>query len=393
MSDNDNMHICDGCGESTATARCAGCRKVWYCSKQCQNDLWTWHIFECGPRRSIPTAYHLAKAVYDDLLPTDPQTNKEWGLDKAASIDPSGPFKIFGLYVDLIKICDVKPQQLHKWRVQGTLIQEIKAIYEATPLHARGGYYPWFLEHQEVLENPMVSASEWKSMAEAMKRRAWVALGNSATASSTAIDEFVQSLSKEQIDCFVLYAMLQSSGHPGPDTDLYVPFGFCTCPALYDEIQLAGAYQALFAASTFDEVCEAYSAGTLFRLFQTKNVSMGRVRCDLLADALEGRPSSHKSVWTLKKFVASGGNGSPSLAVTFDYGFINSAGNVETRKQLLGLYKAYFELSRANPLELHAACVEGRLFRFFTEDMQMTLPGDPGLFGRLLKNMNPLQEH
>ncbi len=208
MSDNDSIHMCDGCGESAATARCAGCRKVWYCSKQCQNDLWTWHIFECGPRRSIPTAYYLAKAVYDDLLPTGPQTNKEWGLDKAASIDPSGPFKMFGLYVGLIKICDVKPQQLHKWRVQGTLIQEIKAIYEASPLHARGGYYPWFLEHQEVLENPMVSASEWKSMADAMKRRAWVALGNSATASSTAIDEFVQSLSKEQIDCFVLYAML-----------------------------------------------------------------------------------------------------------------------------------------------------------------------------------------
>ncbi|KAI0338172.1 hypothetical protein BDW22DRAFT_818430 [Trametopsis cervina] len=146
-----NMHICDCCRENEATQRCSGCRKKWYCNQECQSAKWPLHIFECNPQQPINTAYHLTLAISEDTLPTDPLTLREWGFDKADLISDEAPFKLFGLYVGLIKSLGVKPQQLHKWRIRGTLIAEIKAKYEAFPVGVRGEYYPWFLEHQYIL--------------------------------------------------------------------------------------------------------------------------------------------------------------------------------------------------------------------------------------------------
>ncbi|KAI0791549.1 hypothetical protein BC629DRAFT_1510255 [Irpex lacteus] len=156
MSTPGDSRICDFCRDEPATSRCSGCQKSWYCSKKCQTDHWTFHIFECNPharRHPIPTMYHLAFAVYADELPADTRTLREWGFSKAEMIDEQAPFELFGLYIGLIKILGVKPQVLNRWRVQGRLIEEIKSIFEAMPRDARGLYYPWFLQHQVVLEN------------------------------------------------------------------------------------------------------------------------------------------------------------------------------------------------------------------------------------------------
>ncbi|KAI0742194.1 hypothetical protein BC629DRAFT_254024 [Irpex lacteus] len=389
---SEHLHRCGACLEYTATRRCTGCQKVWYCSKDCQTAIWHRHIFECKPRRPINTADHLALAVYDDLLPTDQETLKDWGIDKAGLYSPRGPSMIFGLYVGLIKYCDVKPQQLHKWRLQGRLIPEIKAIYEAIPTHARGGYYAWFLEHQSILEDPEMSNNDTGTMAEGMQRRAWVALGNSPNASATTIRTFINNLPLERQICFKVYAVLLSSSHPGPDIAYYLWFGFCICPSLYEEMQLGRAYMALIDTCTFDEFCEAYSSGTLFRLFQKKNIPMNGIRCDLLADVLGGGPTIWKSVWDLKQFVAADGQGTLALSSTVDYGFSNCANSEKPGKPLFNLYKTFFEMRHADPLKLHAACVEGRLFKFFTEDISIKLPGSRKLFKRLLKNPYPLPE-
>ncbi|KAI0084398.1 hypothetical protein BDY19DRAFT_909874 [Irpex rosettiformis] len=378
---------CGACGEPNAPKRCSGCHKAWYCNKECQENGWTLHIFDCKRRRPINTADRLAQAVFQDLLPTDPQTRKDWGIDKANLIYPDGPYMIFGLLAGLIKYCNVKPIQLHKWRLQGRLIPEIKAIYEAIPAQARGGYYPWFLEHQYVLEDPEVKSHELTSAADEMRRRAWVAIGGSPTASSATIVEYIQGLPPDRGECFLLYSLLHSSGHPGPDVDIYLNFGFCVCPTQYEEMGLGRAYKELVDACTFDDFCNAYANNTLMKLFETHGVTIQRVQVHLLADVLSGEPT--KSVWKLKQWIASGGEGKLVLSATFDYGFKNCS-NDEDRKQLFALYKAFFESGESDPLKLHATCIEGHLFRFFADDVKMALPGSRELFERLLKNLYPL---
>lgn len=395
---SEHLHVCEGCLERTAARRCTGCQKVWYCNKECQTSNWVRHIFKCKPHRPINTADHLALAVYEDLLPTDAQTLKEWGFDKAAFFEPSGPSKLFGVYVGLINYHKIKPQQLHKWRVGGTLLAEIKAAYDDIPPPARGEYYSWFLEHQSVLlefdetETADVGIDQaMVSMVEGMERRAWKAMGKSPTASIATIRSYALNLPMDQQACFQLWMLILSFSHPNPAMPLYLSFGFCICPTESEETLLAHAYRLLIVACTFDEFGEAYSSRTLVRLFQAKNIPMHGVRSDWLADVL-GR-GSIKTVWRLKQFIASDGQETLMRSATVDYGFRNCLDNDELGGQLAGLYKMFFEMSDADPLKLHAACVQGRLFRFFTDDMRMKLPGSRKLFKRLLKNPYPLPNY
>ncbi len=41
---------CSGCikGEGVTLSRCSGCKKVYYCSSQCQRDDWYYHKMECA---------------------------------------------------------------------------------------------------------------------------------------------------------------------------------------------------------------------------------------------------------------------------------------------------------------------------------------------------------
>lgn len=301
---------------------------------------------------------------------------------------------MFGLYVGLIKYRDVKPQQLHKWRLQGRLIPEIKAIYEAIPTYARGEYYAWFLEHQSILEEPELSKNDAEYVVEGMQRRAWVALGNSPDASPSTILTFVENLPLERQICLNLYGHLLSNSHPGPDKIDYLRFGFCICPSEYEETGLCILYLGLIETCTFDEFCKAYSSGTLFRLLQTKNIPMlsDAILVDLLKYVLGGSPTTYKSVWLLKQFIAADEQGVLDPSSTVDYGFSNCTNSEKHGRPLFNLYKTFFEMQHADPLKLHATCVEGRLVKFFTEDISMKLPGSRKLFKRLLKNPYPLPE-
>lgn len=107
------------------------------------------------------------------------------------------------------------------------------------------------------------------------------------------------------------------------------------------------------------------------------------------------------SVWDLKEYIknkiASGKESdktySPIPSVYVDYGFFNCA-STEEHRMLVDLYKDFFVLEveeKANSRKLHSACVRGRLFAFFTEDLLFKLePKD--VYKRLLKNPYPLPE-
>ena len=60
------------------------------------------------------------------------------------ALTPENMSNLLGLYQGLIKYLEVKPKTIHRWRVKGRLIEEIKVTYEKLPLGSDRGYYPWF---------------------------------------------------------------------------------------------------------------------------------------------------------------------------------------------------------------------------------------------------------
>ncbi|KAJ7836242.1 hypothetical protein B0H14DRAFT_2449888, partial [Mycena olivaceomarginata] len=144
---------CDGCGHdiSRATAlKCPGCSDL-YCSQSCLENLADWHVRYCtNPRRPLTTADNLVTATFEDMFPDDPQTNEDYFFNRVRT--PHDKTYLFGLYIGILKYHDVKPSTLHEWRLSGTMVENIKALYEPIPVGARGGYYPWFLKHLDIFE-------------------------------------------------------------------------------------------------------------------------------------------------------------------------------------------------------------------------------------------------
>ena len=97
------VRTCDGClddhNDEANLKRCSGCRKVYYCSTDCQKSSWPFHIFDCKPRHSINTAYYLAQAVYQDRIPEHPQTCADYGFDRAFTGEEKS--KLIGLYIGM----------------------------------------------------------------------------------------------------------------------------------------------------------------------------------------------------------------------------------------------------------------------------------------------------
>ena len=109
------MVQCKFCRKDSAEEwGCSDCNsKVVYCSKACQIANWPHHIFDCYAYRgkTVPTAYHLARACYRDLLPTDKQTLEDYGLNKAYT--PFNQMMLMGLYVGLFKYLEINPETVH----------------------------------------------------------------------------------------------------------------------------------------------------------------------------------------------------------------------------------------------------------------------------------------
>ena len=160
-------HKCHGCSEDydeVNLRRCAGCRKVFYCSTACQKYDWVAHIFDCKPKRPINTADYLVLAVRENLFPEYLQTCKDYGFNRAATMEEkTNLFSLYiGTYATLFKVgssfsnvvyalaallgmLKVPPKTTHDWCVRGVLIDEIKAAFYELPEGYRGGYFPWFL--------------------------------------------------------------------------------------------------------------------------------------------------------------------------------------------------------------------------------------------------------
>ena len=111
------MVQCQSCEEEREGKwKCVGKSKVVYSSKACQLAHWPHHIFDCYAYRgkTVPSAYHLARSCYRDLLPTDNQTLEDYGFNRA--VTPFNQTMLLGLYQGLFNYFSLKPKTVLTWR-------------------------------------------------------------------------------------------------------------------------------------------------------------------------------------------------------------------------------------------------------------------------------------
>lgn len=385
--------VCDWCEEKNpAKGLCGSCRKVGYCSKTCQDRAWPRHIFDCTPGQKIPTAYHLARAVYSDRFPEDKQTRIDWGFEKAG--DRSEQSKLLGLFRGLLLHCDVRPQTIRQWRKNGILVEGIKTAFEQIPPKSRELYYPWFLYNQHLLDDRIAVETPGLGTVMFNYRVAWKQLRRPASATDIEISAYVDSLPELAQSCFGLYVVILAGAHPGARLDLWREFGFCALTNEAEEIMLAQKYQQLINCCTFEAFVTAFTNSDIPDFFRANGIAPpeGPLFADVMADRL-----ANKSVWDLKQYITATEQTSdpgekpkviPSVRV--DYGFFNCANEKDTQ-MLEDTYRRYFTLPNANPLELHQAAIKGRIYPHIVNDMKIKLV-PKNVYTRLMKNPYPLRE-
>lgn len=384
---------CNCCGE-IGRYMCSRCSKAWYCSKSCQVSVLYRHKFDCDPP-TITTADRLVLACMEDFMPRDFQTLQDYGFHRASTHE--NQTMLLGLYQGLTKYLSVEANALNRWRKKGILVQQIKKHFDEIPVKSRGGYYPWFLKNQWVLDGKVVGERLGK---EQMFNLAWTYAGGSPNTPFPEIQRKVAEWEEPKFVCFILCSLLMSDIIPGPnDPQTYIHFGFCTCDDWYEEMKLARMYTSLLLKDTFDELVNAYKSSSVHFLLHSKFTAPDQSTPDLLEGVLSASPKKILPVWYLKQFVLKGPEGrvGPNsfdlpdrLDVNVDYGFRNCTNKSEF-EALKAAYKLFFDHPdiHRNVLELHKACLEGNLYEYLSGIINL---GKNDILKRLMQNPYPVRD-
>lgn len=391
----DTAKECSWCERPTKKLmRCSRCKnpKDTYCSKKCQRDAWPSHIFRCQPGQYINTAYRLYKACIGDVMPDDEETRRDYGFTKAErTMGGAATVMLCGLYRGLFVHLDVAPQDVHKWRREGRLVQGIKDAFERIPPQNRGAYFPWFLEHQSVLDNDAPDDDLFMGHIAAIIRAAWIKTGGSPSDSLNVINSKISILPPSRQACHIFYRAFANNAYPNPIEEQWLKFGFVATLNNEQEANLGVAYRALLNVCTFEELCTAYEESSIPALFERYLLQCTRHFRDVMA----GTPHVNKSVWDLKQYVdklnagAGADSTTPVRSAAADYGYINCKTHAD-RERLDTAYKRYFAHPQTDPIALHHACIQGKLLQYLAPFVQWEASQHHAYAG-LLWNMYPLR--
>jgi hypothetical protein len=196
----------------------------------------------------------------------------------------------------------------------------------------------------------------------------------------------VYTLSNARNSSALLVKVLLYAASPNPIEANWNNFGFCTCDCEGKEGMLGGLYQRLLHGygqvfsdlpdrywpqhlrnlenASFTEFWQAFKSGSLIQLMDAKDLKSDRLQFPYLETYLSVPPfMARSSVWLLKQFLAVNDPADfpPYPTVNCDYGFRNCQ-TLEEICILMEIYKRL--LIKADPLELHKACLAGQLFEF-----------------------------
>ncbi|KAF2443258.1 hypothetical protein P171DRAFT_487209 [Karstenula rhodostoma CBS 690.94] len=295
------------------------------------------------------TKHYLWKSLGEDLIPEDEDVLQEFGFNNV--MFDKDRTHLFGVYQGLYLSGEFSPKELHEWRVQGTMVEKIKEFYYSYPGHSRGQYFPWWLKNLHRLETPTTKEEAEQTLAATFYDKAKPYLDpEDRDTHPTALKPDAKRNS------FAMLALILHRLTPSPNITLYHSFAFTTCRSRAEESQLLDICQLLLPYPPRHIRCillvDSHGLNTLRSLLPH--------HCAFLSVPPSG---PHTSVWDLKQFLETGDlvTHPPVPAVGCDYGFFNCAGFEDTCT-LMEIYGRVLE--RADPMELHGACVAGRLFEF-----------------------------
>ncbi|KAF2026863.1 hypothetical protein EK21DRAFT_91991 [Setomelanomma holmii] len=302
--------------------RCPYCDRGWYCSRKCAQQ-YTSHRFNCSGQ-SITSVDYLVKAIYEDQIPNDPRTVEDYDFGRCQTCAEKP--HVLGLYGGLIRHEMVFSKDLHKWRTEGRLVENIVAAFSAIPAKSRGGYHPWFLQNQGMFEPPSSEQTHQPTnlLAKAFKE-AWEFPHPGVSAL-----HFTDLEPTEKRDAFFMLAMAREHMYPNPtdSADLWYNFEFCSCLNVHEESKLGGLYDTLLhgnkfrvdynkslgvsisdipylPTATFEEFWKAYSAGRLVPLMDKYGLTQERRRFPNLTQLFKSRQASRDpTVWRLCHYLA-----------------------------------------------------------------------------------------
>jgi hypothetical protein len=336
-------------------------------------------------------------SLAEDLMPEEEEVLEDFGFDNLVSAQDKT--YLLGVYIGLYLSGQFSAEDIHEWRVRGTLVDKIKEYYYSISEMSRGQYFPWFLKNSYALGPPKTKEESQQRLIATFfdKAKPYLDEKDRNTAAKDLNPE-AKSLSY----CLLAQTLLRIT--PNPAEKNWYSFGFVTCRGQDEERILVNLYQLLLTQSdgsffyeyhsrqrgaiqpaTFTQFWKAYEAGTLIQLMDSKGLKELRSRLPFLEEFLSVPPIGPRpSVWNLKQFLEIDDPmaPTPTRSVEVDYGFINCR-TLEDTCTLIEIYKKV--LLTANPLELHKACVAGDLFWFAAGHIQMKKTWEP-----LMQNLYPL---
>jgi len=262
------------------------------------------------------------------------------------------------------------------------LASELKATFNAEPEVNQCSQYMWFLKNQWVLDTALTPTMRQlqraiDQSAENDARVLEYAGIPGATGSNSLIQEvehrrgIFATWPEHKLTCIRFCIKMFAKSLFPYDDPLWVYFGFCACPpgSKLDndnpqEFLMGALYTCLMNFCSFEELCDAYNTSSLAQLFLSHNLEPFEL-FPHMADVLEGSPHRFKSIWYLKQAIVRNRFEVPPKEVTslaVDYGFVNCKENAETM-ELKQAYRSYLLEKAGDPLDLHDAAMEGRLFR------------------------------
>ncbi|KAI6137182.1 hypothetical protein F5141DRAFT_1209513 [Pisolithus sp. B1] len=326
-------------------------------------------------RRPLDTADYLVRACWAGCLDdVDGDTAEDFGFMKFASDHDLR--KLFDLFVGLTRM-GVRSRELHEWQTEGTLTKNIIARYEAIPPRDRGMHYLWFRKNLDNFNSRDVQPD-------------FLAVARPYLDPEDRDKEPHELVPEAKRKSFLLYSMLLNGYHPNPslsDTickDLYFEFGFVTGCGSEGEYVLPWVYRSLINKCSFNMFWNAFKSHSLIALMDAKGLDE-RKRVKHLEAFLKTKPDGCcPTVWHLRLFAYSP-DVDPPTHVAMDYGFFNCQ-SVEEKFALKGVYKEVLESPFVDPMELHTACIQGRLYDFVCQHN----PNLEQRFKRLMVNTYPL---
>lgn len=348
------------------------------------------HLVKCSAR-SITTADIICNDAIGDRVPDDPETCEHFGLTRCR--DWREQSHLLGVYRDLILSFQVEAIQLNEWREKNILMSKIIEKFSKVPEQYRGGYFPWLLRNQHILDDSTPPA-QLNGKDNPLMRALNAARPYLDPEDRDKCFHHLEPPSKRH--CFLVYAMALDSSHPDPhwaEFDSWYNFGFVVCRDQWEEEQSLGPlYSRLVGGNkymkdyeqslgtkitnypdtptcSFNEFWIAYKNGSLANLFRQYQLGGMLGHDQGLEEFLSFPLDQHElrpSVWRLKHFLALDpntplGNFPKVEAAAQEYGFTSHL-NAGTRLALRQFYEQLFE--KVNPLRVHEAKNHGKLCEY-----------------------------